>query len=75
MDFVPITNMNSFLLQAVGYMVVFGYGIFFALLTITITILDKKFLGTKYDSEGFNTAGRSIKTGLLAVDVVSHWTW
>ena len=56
-------------------MVVFGYGIFFALLTITITILDKKFLGTKYDSEGFNTAGRSIKTGLLAVDVVSHWTW
>ena len=29
--------------------------------------------GRHYNSEDFNTAGRTIKTGLIAVDVVSHW--
>ena len=29
----------------------------------------------EYNSEHFNTAGRTIKTGLIAVDIVSHWTW
>ena len=28
--------------------------------------------GRHYNSEDFNTAGRSIKTGLIAVDIVSH---
>ena len=28
--------------------------------------------GRHYNSEDFNTAGRTIKTGLIAVDVVSH---
>ncbi len=30
--------------------------------------------GRHYNSEDFNTAGRTIKTGLIAVDVVSHWS-
>ena len=29
----------------------------------------------EYNSEHFNTCGRTIKTGLIAVDIVSHWTW
>ena len=74
-DHVAITDTFPVQLQAVGYMLVLGYGMFFAMLTIVLTIVDKSFLGTRYDSEGFNTAGRSIKTGLIAVDVVSHWTW
>lgn len=37
--------------------------------------MDVKFAGAVYNSEQFNTAGRSIGTGLLAVDIVSHWTW
>lgn len=37
--------------------------------------MDIKFAGAVYNSEQFNTAGRSIGTGLLAVDIVSHWTW
>lgn len=37
--------------------------------------VDIKFAGAVYNSEQFNTAGRSIGTGLLAVDIVSHWTW
>ena len=28
--------------------------------------------GRHYNSEDFNTAGRTIKTGLIAVDVVAH---
>ncbi len=34
-----------------------------------------RFGGTRTTSEQFNCAGRTIKTGLIAVDIVSHWTW
>lgn len=68
-------NGNTIFSPGVGYAIIFGYGTLFALLTIVITIFDRKYAGTKYDSEEFNTAGRSIKTGLVAVDVVSHWAW
>lgn len=34
-----------------------------------------RFGGTRSSSEQFNCAGRTIKTGLIAVDIVSHWTW
>ncbi|MCO5577806.1 hypothetical protein L7F22_031639 [Adiantum nelumboides] len=61
--------------EGVGYAIVLGYGAFFAILTIVISILDNRYGGAKNTSEEFNTAGRSIKTGLVAVDVVSHWTW
>ena len=31
--------------------------------------------GTTQTSEQFNTAGRTIKTGLIANVIVSEWTW
>ena len=34
-----------------------------------------KYTGTKETSEHFNTAGRSVKTGLTAAVIVSQWTW
>ena len=38
--------------------------------------VDTRFAGVNYNnSEQFNTAGRSIGTGLMAIDLVSHWTW
>ena len=37
--------------------------------------LDKRFNGTNISSEFFNTAGRSVKTGLTAAVIVSQWTW
>lgn len=41
-----------------------------------MVLLDQKFGGgRKSSSEEFNTCGRTIKTGLIAVDIVSHWTW
>ncbi|KAK9840778.1 hypothetical protein WJX81_004136 [Elliptochloris bilobata] len=59
----------------VGWVSVLGFGLVFALLAIFLVWVDVKFSGVIYNSEQFNTAGRSIGAGLLAVDLVSHWTW
>ncbi|PRW20663.1 urea-proton symporter DUR3-like [Chlorella sorokiniana] len=37
--------------------------------------LDYRYGGTKQTSEQFTTAGRPVKTGLIANVVVSEWTW
>jgi len=47
----------------------------FALIALLLVWIDVKFAGHKYNSEQFNTAGRSVKAGLIGVDVVSHFTW
>ncbi|KAL3145727.1 hypothetical protein ABBQ32_003256 [Trebouxia sp. C0010 RCD-2024] len=36
---------------------------------------DRRFGAGHKTSEDFQTCGRTIKTGLIAVDIVSHWTW
>lgn len=59
----------------VGYAIVCGFGAFFAVVTTLAMELDKRFAGSVYHSEEFNTAGRAIKTGLSAVDVLSRATW
>jgi len=48
---------------------------FFAILTLILVWFDIKFAGHVLVSENFQTAGRAIQTGLISVDVVSHWTW
>ncbi|KAK3136313.1 hypothetical protein QOZ80_5BG0431470 [Eleusine coracana subsp. coracana] len=37
--------------------------------------LEKRYVGSQHTSEWFNTAGRSVKTGLIACVIVSQWTW
>jgi len=37
--------------------------------------LDQRYVGTNVSSEFFNTAGRTVKTGLTAAVIVSQWTW
>lgn len=37
--------------------------------------LEWRFAGGSNTSEHFNTAGRTVKTGLTANVIVSHWTW
>ncbi|ETN45721.1 uncharacterized protein HMPREF1541_09554 [Cyphellophora europaea CBS 101466] len=62
--------------QAAGYGVVVGIGFFFALFMLGVTYLQNRY--TKYNSmmsEEFNTASRSIKSGLIACGTVSAWTW
>ena len=61
--------------QAAGWIVIILFGFIFALLAVFLVWVDIRFSGAVYNSEQFNTAGRSIGTGLLAVDIVSHWTW
>ena len=40
-----------------------------------IVWIDYTYGGTKQTSEEFNTAGRTVKTGLTAAVIVSQWTW
>ena len=59
----------------IGWAVVVGLGAVFAII-ITIEVkIEEKYLGLNQTSEMFNTAGRTIKTGLTAAAIVSAWTW
>ncbi|CAM9320156.1 unnamed protein product [Chrysoparadoxa australica] len=59
----------------VGYAVVFCFGIAFSFFTTLLVWMDRKYNNTLITSEHFNTAGRSVKTGLTASVIVSQWTW
>ncbi|GAB2253040.1 hypothetical protein Droror1_Dr00005887 [Drosera rotundifolia] len=61
--------------QGVGYSVILGFGAFFAFFTSFLVWLEKRYVGSRHTSEWFNTAGRSVKTGLIASVIVSQWTW
>lgn len=61
--------------EAVGYIVVLGWGAFFSILTTLVVVIERKMSGQKFTSERFNTAGRTVKTGLIANVIVSQWTW
>jgi SSS family transporter len=59
----------------IGWAVVVGLGAVFAVI-ITIEVkIEERYLGVHQTSEMFNTAGRTIKTGLTAAAIVSAWTW
>ncbi|KAF8084609.1 hypothetical protein N665_0710s0017 [Sinapis alba] len=61
--------------QGVGYAVILGFGAFFAVFTSVLVWLEKRYVGAQHTSEWFNTAGRNVKTGLIASVIVSQWTW
>ncbi|KAK7206786.1 Sodium:solute symporter family-domain-containing protein [Myxozyma melibiosi] len=61
--------------QGAGYGVVVGLGALFAFGMILTTYLLKRYQHENITSEEFSTAGRSVKTGLIASAVVSSWTW
>jgi SSS family transporter len=61
--------------EGVGYAIVLGFGIFFSIVTTFLVFLDKRYVGVNISSEFFNTAGRTVKTGLTAAVIVSQWTW
>ncbi len=47
-------------------------------MAIAVTLLvrvEHKWLGTRKTFEWFYTAGRNVKTGLIAASLVSAWTW
>ncbi|CAG8982733.1 hypothetical protein HYALB_00001014 [Hymenoscyphus albidus] len=62
--------------QGAGYGVVVGIGFFFAILMAGLSYVQNRY--TKYSTKGseeFNTASRSVKSGLIASGIVSAWTW
>ncbi|KAL2210279.1 urea active transporter [Sarocladium strictum] len=61
--------------QGVGYGIVLGVGLAFAIFMIGLTHILKRFNNEVQTSEMFTTAGRSMKSGLVAAAVVSSWTW
>ncbi|KAH9987838.1 Sodium:solute symporter family-domain-containing protein [Xylariaceae sp. FL0662B] len=61
--------------QAYGYGIVVGLGFLFALGMILTTWILTRYNNEKQTSEMFNTAGRTVKSGLVASAVVSSWTW
>lgn len=61
--------------EQVGWFIVVGLGAIFAVVISVEIKLEEKYLGVKETSEWFNTAGRTIKTGLTAAAIVSAWTW
>jgi SSS family transporter len=46
-----------------------------ALVVTLLVRIESKWLGTKKTFEWFYTAGRNVKSGLIAASVVSAWTW
>ena len=67
--------MQSILSQGIGYLILLGLGLVMALGVTLLINAETKWLGTKKTFEWFSTAGRNVKTGLIASSVVSAWTW
>ena len=61
--------------QGFGYGIVIGLGFAFALGMILTTFLLRRYQNEVQTSEMFSTAGRTVKSGLVASAVVSSWTW
>lgn len=61
--------------QGVGYGVVLGLGFAFAFGMILTTWILRRYQNEVQTSEMFSTAGRTVKSGLVASAVVSSWTW
>ncbi|KAF2853618.1 urea active transporter [Plenodomus tracheiphilus IPT5] len=61
--------------QAFGYGIVVGLGFAFSFGMILTTFVLKRYNYELQTSEMFSTAGRTVKSGLVASAVVSSWTW
>ncbi|TGZ78507.1 Na+/solute symporter [Ascodesmis nigricans] len=61
--------------QGFGYGIVLGLGFAFAGGMMLTTWALKRYQNEVQTSEMFSTAGRTVKTGLVASAVVSSWTW
>jgi Na+/proline symporter len=46
-----------------------------AIIVMVLVKAETKWLGTKKTFEWFSTAGRNVKSGLIASSVLSSWTW
>jgi SSS family transporter len=70
-----MSNLTIPLPQGAGYAIIVGLGMVFSLGMIFTTFILRRYQKEIITSEEFSTAGRSVKTGLIAAAVVSSWTW
>ncbi|KAH9201189.1 Sodium:solute symporter family-domain-containing protein [Zygosaccharomyces rouxii] len=70
-----MTTITPPLPEGAGYAVVVGLGALFAVGMILTTYMLRRYQKEIITAEEFATAGRSVKTGLIAAAVVSSWTW
>ena len=68
-------HIGEVLPEWIGWAVVVGLGAVFAVIITLEVKIEERYLGVNQTSEMFNTAGRTIKTGLTAAAIVSAWTW
>ncbi|HKU50333.1 MAG TPA: sodium/solute symporter [Nitrososphaera sp.] len=61
--------------EGIGYVILLGVGLVMAIAVTFLVKAETKWLGTRKTFEWFYTAGRNVKTGLIASSVVSAWTW
>lgn len=66
---------DPFLSKGIGYGIVLALGLAFGFVTVGLVFMDQYFFRRTMNSEYFNTAGRSVRTGLTASVIVSQWTW
>ncbi len=67
--------MGVILSENIGFVLLIGVGLIMALSVTLMVKAETKWLHTRKTSEWFYTAGRTIKTGLIASSIVSAWTW
>ncbi len=65
----------TILSEGSGYFVLLGVGLIMALAVTLLVRAETKWLGINKACEWFSTAGRTVKTGLIASSVVSARTW
>ncbi|WIA24070.1 hypothetical protein OEZ85_013681 [Tetradesmus obliquus] len=61
--------------QVIGWVIVVAFGAVFTAFTSVALWLDSRVGSQAGGSEAFTTAGRAVKAGLTACDIVSKWTW
>lgn len=61
--------------QGSGYAIILGLGAVFAAGMVLTTYILRRYQREIITAEEFSTAGRSVKTGLVAAAVVSSWIW
>lgn len=67
--------MHSLTHHAHSYGVIIGLGFLFAFGMMLTTYVLRRYNNELQTSEVFSTAGRTVKSGLVASAVVSSWTW
>jgi SSS family transporter len=65
----------AILSESIGYVILLGVGLIMAIAVTLLVRVEHKWLGTRKTFEWFYTAGRNVKTGLIAASLVSAWTW